>query len=121
MVNSLRPHKLHVKPSALLLDTASDLYKSGRMTASLMLDQQGNPRTQVVAGTSVTAAYIDVSTDPWRQYVVGVYQTLASHGADLIGVEASINYAPLPCFNPAHQHPPLSGGNWQPLAWIDIS
>ena len=48
MVKSLRPYKLHVKPSALLLDTASDLYKSGTMSASLMLDQQGNPRTQVV-------------------------------------------------------------------------
>jgi len=121
MVKSLRPFKLHVKPSASLLDTASNLYKSGTMSASLMLDQQGNPRTTVIPGTSGPAAFMDVATDPWRQYIVGVYQTLASHGADLIGVEASINYPPLPCFNPAHQHPPLSGGNWQPLAWIDIS
>jgi uncharacterized protein (TIGR03437 family) len=121
MVKSLRPFKLNVKPSALLLETASDLYKSGTMSASLMLDQQGNPRTTVIPGTTGPAAFMDVSTDPWRQYVVGVYQTLASHGADLIGVEASMNYPPQPCFNPAHQHPPLSGGNWQPLAWIDIS
>jgi uncharacterized protein (TIGR03437 family) len=121
MVNSLRPYRLNVKPSALVLDTASDLYKSGTMSASLMLDRQGNPLTQVSFEPNVTSAYMDVSTDPWRQYVVGVYQTLASHGADLLGVEASINYPPIDCFNPAHQHPPLAGGNWQPQAWIDIS
>ena len=87
-----------------------------------MLDRQGNPLTISNSDAAGDAnVFMDFSTEPWRQYIVGVYQTLASHGADLLGVESSINYPPVDCFNPAHQHLPLAGGNWQPLAWIDIS
>ncbi|HLK31715.1 MAG TPA: DUF6259 domain-containing protein, partial [Terriglobales bacterium] len=122
MVQSLRPGKLWLFPSALLLDTATDLYKSGTMSSSAMLDQQGNPQTTPVNGSNTGPnVFMDFSTDPWRQFMVGAYQTLASHGADLIQLDSSMVFGPVGCYNPAHQHPPGSGGNWQTLAWIDIT
>jgi hypothetical protein len=121
MVQSIRPGKLGLLPSALYLDTGTDLYKSGTMAPSAMLDQQGNVRTNPGATSSQTWAYMDFSTDPWRQYIVGVYQTLASHGVDLIQLDSSMVRGPQICYNPAHQHPPGNGGNWYTLAWIDTT
>ncbi len=118
MVQSLRPDKLWLFASAFLLDTSTDLYKSGNLKSSVMLDANGKERTTASAGSEV---FMDFSTDPWRQYIVGVYQTLASNGVDLIRLDSSMVFGPQDCFNPAHSHPPGSGGNWQTLAWIDIS
>lgn len=64
---------------------------------------------------------MDVSTEPWQQYIIGVYQTLAQNGVDLIQFDSSMEAGPQPCYNPAHAHPPGDGGNWQTAAWIDIA
>jgi uncharacterized protein (TIGR03437 family) len=113
---------LSVFPSALLLDTATGLYKSGTMSPSAMLDQTGKVRT-TVGGAVIpgdTWAYMDFSTEPWRSYVVDVFQTLAQHHVDLIQFDSSMVLTPQPCYNPAHAHPPGMGGNWQTLGWIDL-
>jgi uncharacterized protein (TIGR03437 family) len=122
MIQAMPSGRLHVLPSALYLDTGTSLFKSGAMAASAMLDQAGNARTQPGAATTPGDmwAFMDVSTDPWRQYIVGVYQTLAQHGVDLIQFDSSMEAGPQFCFNPAHAHPPGIGGNWQTLAWIDL-
>ncbi len=52
--------------------------------------------------------------------MIGVFQTLAQHRIDLIQFDSSMEAGPQPCYNPAHQHPPGIGGNWQTLAWIDL-
>ncbi len=122
MVQGLRPQKLKLLPSALFLDTSTALYKSGTMSSSAILDQQGTQRTTPSAGANGGQwAYMDISTDPWRQTIVNVYQTLAQHGADLIQLDSSMEAGPQPCYNPAHAHPPGVGGNWQTLAWTDIT
>lgn len=51
---------------------------------------------------------------------MGVYETLAQHGVDLIQFDSSMEAGPEDCYNPAHSHPPGKGGNWQTLAWIDL-
>jgi hypothetical protein len=116
MVQSIRPGKLRLMPSALYLDTGTDLYGSGTLAASAMLDQQGNVRTNPGAVAGDTWAFMDFSTEPWQQYIVGVYQTLAQHGADLIQLDSSMVMGPQDCYNPVHSHPPGKGGNWQALA-----
>jgi uncharacterized protein (TIGR03437 family) len=123
MVQGLRPGKLRLLPSALFLDTNTALYQSGTMSSSAMLDQQSKVRTQpgVAVNAGDTWAFMDFSTDPWRQYIVNAYQTLAQHGADLIQLDSSMEAGPQLCYNPAHAHPPGNGGNWQTLAWIDIT
>jgi uncharacterized protein (TIGR03437 family) len=123
MVQGNPSGKLHVTPSALYLDTSTSLYASGAMASSAMLDQQGDPRTQpgVAALPGDTWAFMDVSTEPWQQYIVGVYQTLAQNGVDLIQFDSSMEAGPQPCYNPAHAHPPGDGGNWQTVAWIDLA
>lgn len=122
MIQAIPSGRLLVLPSALYLDTGTSLYKSGAMAASAMLDQAGHARTQPGAAATPgdTWAFMDVSTDPWRQYIVGVYQTLAQHGVDLIQFDSSMEAGPQFCYNPAHTHPPGMGGNWQTLAWIDL-
>lgn len=121
MVQSMQPAKLRISASGLYFDTATSLYKSGTMNSSAMLDAQGNPRTQPGAVTGQQWAFMDFSTDPWRQYIVGAYQTLAQHGVDVIQLDSSMEAGPQDCYNPGHQHPPGRGGNWQTAAWIDIT
>jgi hypothetical protein len=122
MRETLSPSRLWVIPSALFLDNITDLYKSGNMKPSEMLDQRGDERTNPSAGDDKGRwVFMDFSTDPWRQYVVSTYATLAAHGVDLLQFDSSMVFGPQPCYNPAHQHPPGMGGNWQTLAWIDIS
>jgi uncharacterized protein (TIGR03437 family) len=122
MVQNILPGRLWFEPSALYLDNVTGLYKSGTMNSSAMLDQQGNQRTTASAGADGGQwVYMDFSTDPWRQYIVGMYQTLATHGVDLIQLDSSMVMGPQICYNPAHSHPPGDGGNWQTLAWIDIT
>jgi len=122
MIHTAPGGRVYVFPSALYLDTGTNLYKSGTMAASRMLDQSGGVRTQPGAAglKNDTWALMDVSTDAWRQYIVGVYQTLAQHGVDLIQFDSSMEAGPEDCYNPAHSHPPGKGGNWQTQAWIDL-
>jgi len=114
--------RFYLDPSALYLDTASSLYKSGTMAASVMADAAGKALTQPGAAIfqSDTWAFMDFSTDPWRQYIVNAYQTLAQHGVDLLSFDSSMEAGPVPCYNPAHSHPPGKGGDWQTQAWIDL-
>lgn len=121
MVQNMQPAKLRISASGLYLDTATSLYKSGAMNASAMLDAQGNPRTQPGAVTGQQWSFMDFSTDPWRQYIVGAYQTLAQHGVDVIQLDSSMEAGPQDCYNPSHQHPQGRGGNWQSAAWIDLT
>ncbi len=122
MVQSIRPGKVWLMPSALILDTATDLYRAGTMKSSAMLDQQGKERTTASGGQDTGRwVFMDISTNPWRQYMVDTFQTLARHGVDLIQLDSSMVFGPQDCYNPAHLHPPGSGGNWQTLAWIDIT
>jgi uncharacterized protein (TIGR03437 family) len=120
-VQNLRPGKLWLMPSGLFLDTATDLYKSGTMASSAMLDRQGHTLTTVGADPSQQWAYMDFSTDPWRQHVVDSYAMLASHGADLLQLDSSMTMGPQDCYNPLHSHLPGKGGNWQTQGWIDIT
>jgi uncharacterized protein (TIGR03437 family) len=122
MVHAAPSSRLDLFPSALYLDTNTSLYKSGAMAVSAMLDQSGKALTQPGAAslTGDTWALMDISTDPWRQYVVNVFQTLAQHGVDLIQFDSSMEAGPQPCYSPSHLHPPGNGGNWQTTAWIDL-
>jgi uncharacterized protein (TIGR03437 family) len=123
MIQTVPGNRVYVFPSALYLDTGTNLYKSGTMAVSAMLDQAGNPRTQPggAALKSDTWALMDVSTDAWRQYIVGVYQILAQHQVDLIQFDSSMEAGPQDCYNPAHSHPPGKGGNWQTQAWMQLA
>lgn len=87
-----------------------------------MFDQAGNVRTQrgAAALSNDTWAFMDVSTQPWQQYIVGAYQTLAQHGVDLLQFDSSMEAGPQICYNPTHSHPRGMGGNWQTQAWIDL-
>ena len=123
MIHATPAGRYFFEPSALYLDTATDLYKSGTMTASVMVDQTGKMLTTQGAASAIqndTWAVMDFSTDPWRQYIVGVYQTFAQHGVDLLSFDSSMEAGPLQCYNPAHSHPPGWGGNWETQAWIDV-
>jgi uncharacterized protein (TIGR03437 family) len=122
MIHAAPGSRFYVFPSGLYLDTGTNLYESGTMAASAMLDQAGNIRRQPGAAAlkNDTWALMDVSTDPWRQYIVGAFETLAQHGVDLIQFDSSMEAGPQDCYNSAHSHPPGKGGNWQTLAWIDL-
>jgi hypothetical protein len=122
MIHAIPTGRYYFEPSALYLDTGTSLYKSGTRMASAMLDPAGNTLTQPGAAfvKGDTWALMDVSTDPWRQCIVGVYQTFAQHGVDLTSFDSSMEAGQLPCYNPAHSHPAGMGGNWQTQAWIDL-
>jgi len=122
LVQALRPGKLWLAPSPLFLDTATDLYRSGTMSASTMLDQQGKPLTMPTAGVAGGQwVYMDFSTEPWRQQTIDTYTTLARHGADLIQFDSGMVMGPQDCYNPAHSHTGGKGGNWQTQAWISLA
>lgn len=122
MIQSTPAAPYFIEPSSLYLDTGTNLYKSGTMAPSAMLDQTGQALTTpgVAALPNDTWALMDVSTDPWRQYIIGVYQTLAQNGVDLMSFDSSMVMGPLPCYNPAHSHTPGMGGNWLTQAWIAL-
>jgi hypothetical protein len=110
MVASLRPQKLWLLPSALFLDTNTDLYRAGTMKASTMLDRSGQERTIASAGVNGGKwVYMDVSTEPWRQAMIDAYATLAAHGVDLIQFDSSMVMGNQDCFNPQHSQPAGQG------------
>jgi hypothetical protein len=104
--------------SPWLIDTSTGLWQSGAMSASAILNMAGELVTDSDAGH--TWAYMDISTAAWRQNVLTAGITLASHSVDAIQLDQFPITPPVPCFNPAHSHPPGAGGNWQSTAFTDF-
>ncbi len=121
LATALLPLPLHVLPSGLYLDTSTRMFTTGQMASSAMLDEAGAIRVTPGATSGHFWAAMDFSTNPWRDYIVEMFKTLAQHGVGLLQLDSSMALGPQDCYNPSHTHPKGKGGNWQTLAWIDMA
>src|SRR5262249_32184018 len=93
-----------VFPSPNFLVTATDLWKSGNLQSSAILDAKGNFIMQEIEPGRVRV-HMDPSAPAWQAQVIGDYTQLAQHGIDLIQLDGFPVTATPGCFNTAHGHP----------------
>ena len=70
-------------------------------------------------GKSATFRAMCPATTVWREKLRSLILPLASRQVDMVQLDGFPIFGPLPCTNPAHNHPP-GGGNWWYLAYRDI-
>ena len=117
LLHALPPSRSYLFMSPVFLDTHTDLWKGGTLQTSVMLDQAGNPQIVANPEPGRTWAYMEIGQPDWMKSVTDSAVTLASHGVDLIQLDAFPQTGPTDCYSPSHGHPLGKGGNWQANAW----
>lgn len=108
-------NRWHLFISPTYVVNTTDLWKSGSLQSSAMLDATGKMIVDTAEGRP--QVWMDHSSAPWQAQIVSDATQLAIHGIDLIQLDGFPWLTPHTCFNAAHGHPPGRGGNWPFQAW----
>jgi hypothetical protein len=97
------------------LEISTELWKSGTLKNTAMVDANGNNLfADFEPGRKY--AYMDLSALSWRSEVVQAAGLLAQHGADVVQLDNFPWTIQPACHDTRHGHPPGRGGNWQSAA-----